>query len=64
MLSATEDEGLRRRLAQVLGSELRQLAGLLENRVIDPSLPELARQSCLALTALARSSPDTQRYQA
>ncbi len=95
VLSATEDEGLRRRLAQVLGTELRQLAGLLENRIIDParpsgrtsaedgmaiaramkavltgfgirepftadasSLPELARQSCLALTALARSSPD------
>jgi AcrR family transcriptional regulator len=94
-LSATEDESLRLRLAQVLGTELRQLAGLLENRIIDParpsgrtsaedgmaiaraikavltgfgirepftadasSLPELARQSCLALTALAGSSPD------
>jgi len=95
VLSATENEGLRRRLAQVLDTELRQLAGLLENRIIDParphgrtsaedgmaiaraikavltgfgirepftadasSLPGLARQSCLALTALARSSPD------
>jgi AcrR family transcriptional regulator len=90
-LSATENDGLRLRLAQLLDTDLRQLAGLLENRVIDPALPsgrtsaedamaiaraikavltglgirepftadasglpELARQSCLALTALAR----------
>ena len=94
-LSATENEGLRLRLAQTLDTELRQLARLLENRIIDPARPsgrtsagdgmalataikavltgfgirepfmadasglaELARQSCLALTALARSSPD------
>jgi AcrR family transcriptional regulator len=94
VLSATQDEGLRRRLTQLLGTEIEELARLLENRIIDParpsgrtsaedaaaiaraikavltgfgvrepftagasSLPELARQSCLALIALARPSP-------
>jgi AcrR family transcriptional regulator len=36
VLSALENEDLRLRLAQLLQAELSQLAGLLENRVIDP----------------------------
>lgn len=90
LLSALENEELRRRLAETLDAEIGQLARLLENRVIDPARPsdrttpqqgmaiakamkailtgfglrepfmadpsDLARQSCLALTALARTS--------
>ncbi|MGP7999800.1 MAG: TetR/AcrR family transcriptional regulator [Streptosporangiaceae bacterium] len=89
-LSAMENQELRLRLTQLLEAELSQLAGLLENRIIDPARPsdrtsrqegmaiakaikavltgfglrepftadtsglaDLARQSCLALTALA-----------
>jgi AcrR family transcriptional regulator len=39
LLSAMENEELRLRLAQMLQAELRQLAQLLENRVIDPGRP-------------------------
>jgi hypothetical protein len=53
-LSATEDEGLRLRLARMLGTELRQLAGLLENRVIDPARPS-ARTSAEDGMAIARA---------
>jgi AcrR family transcriptional regulator len=90
LLSALENEELRRKLAEMLDAEIGQLARLLENRVIDPARPsdrttpqqgmaiakamkatltgfglrepymadisELARQSCLALTALVRTS--------
>lgn len=91
LLSALENEELRRRLAEMLDAEIGQLARLLENRVVDPARPsdrttpeqgmaiakamkalltgfglrepfmlgvsDLARQSCLALTALARTPP-------
>jgi AcrR family transcriptional regulator len=91
LLSALENEELRRKLAEMLDAEIGQLARLLENRVIDPARPsdrttpqqgiaiaramkailtgfglrepfmadisDLARQSCLALTALARTPP-------
>jgi AcrR family transcriptional regulator len=93
LLSALENEDLRSRLAGMLDAEIGQLAGLLENRVIDPArpsdrttpeqgmaiakamkavltgfglrepfmagIPDLARQSCLALTALATTPPGT-----
>ena len=88
LLSALENDDLRRRLAEMLNTEIDQLARLLENRVIDPArpserttfqqgialaktmkailtgfgirepftadTPDLARQSCLALTAMVR----------
>jgi hypothetical protein len=91
VLSALDNEELRRKLAELLDTEIGQLARLLENRVIDPGRPsdrttprqgmaiakamkatltgfglrdpftadnsDLARQSCLALTALARTPP-------
>jgi AcrR family transcriptional regulator len=91
LLSALENEELRRKLAQMLDAEIGQLARLLENRVIDPArpsdrttpqqataiakaikatlsgfglrepfmkdVPDLARQSCLALTALVAQAP-------
>jgi AcrR family transcriptional regulator len=91
LLSAMHHEELRLRLAQLLETEIRQLARLLENRIIDPARPayrttseegmaiasamkavltgfgirepfmadasDLARQTCLALTALARIPP-------
>lgn len=95
LLSAVHDEELRLRLTHMLETEVRQLAGLLENRIIDPARPahrttpqegmaiakaikavftgfamrepftadasglaDLAKQSCLALTALVRTPPD------
>jgi AcrR family transcriptional regulator len=39
LLSATENEDLRRQLSALLDTEIRQLAGLLENRIIDPARP-------------------------
>lgn len=91
LLSAMHHEELRLRLTQMLETEIRELARLLENRIIDPARPahrttsqegmaianamkavltgfgirepftagtsDLARQSCLALTALARTPP-------
>jgi AcrR family transcriptional regulator len=39
LLSALENEDLRRRLAEMLDAEIGQLARLLENRVIDPARP-------------------------
>jgi AcrR family transcriptional regulator len=91
LLSALENEELRRRLTETLDAETGQLARLLENRAIDPARPsdrttpqqgmaiatamkailtgfglrepftadpsDLARQSCLALTALATTPP-------
>lgn len=90
VLSAMENEELRRQLSSMLDTENRQLAHLLEDRIVDPTRPSdrtthqqamaiatamkavltgfglrepflaevpdlanLARQSCLALTALA-----------
>ncbi len=90
VLSAMENEELRRQLSAMLDAENRQLAQLLEDRIVDPTRPSdrtthqqamaiatamkavltgfglrepftvevpdlanLARQSCLALTALA-----------
>ena len=95
LLSALENEELRRRLAETLDAEIGQLARLLENRVIDPARPsdrttpqqgmaiatamkailtgfglrepfmadpsDLARQSCLALTALVRTATSRAR---
>jgi hypothetical protein len=95
LLTALENEELRRRLAEMLDAEIGQLARLLEDRVIDPARPsdrttpeqgmaicdgdeavltgfglrepfmadaaDLARQSCLALTTLARSAPGEPR---
>lgn len=39
LLSALENEKLRRKLAEMLEAEIGQLAQLLENRVIDPARP-------------------------
>ncbi|MGH3256167.1 MAG: TetR/AcrR family transcriptional regulator [Streptosporangiaceae bacterium] len=39
LLSALENEELRRRLAEMLDAEIGQLARLLQNRVIDPARP-------------------------
>jgi hypothetical protein len=39
LLTALENEELRRRLAEMLDAEIGQLARLLEDRVIDPARP-------------------------
>jgi AcrR family transcriptional regulator len=54
LLSATENDGLRLRLARMLDTELRQLAGLLENRIIDPARPS-GRTSAEDGMAIARA---------
>lgn len=57
LLSAVENEDLQLRLTQLLDAETSQLAGLLENRIIDPARPSrrTTRHQAMAIAQAIRA---------